>query len=261
MSSATTSSVIGSGPTVPDASTFGDALDILDRLRRRARYPRAVVDRLERGAPRRAVPRRRSRTIRGSHRRVAPSSAAASMRCAAPRTQPRALGYARSSDRRRRSSAKRAWPARHLVRRVCRAPATRPRPAVCHLERRNDRPRHRQRARRTQSGIRAGAPRSAWPRSACRGARQCRHRRHRRADRRRRRDRGPDTVGARAPRPGCRPGQFLARQRRLSHFSTALDDLISTGPTGTNVGDLQISVSASRPAAPTRGPCNSFTDV
>ncbi|WP_265108043.1 glycerate kinase type-2 family protein [Halosolutus halophilus] len=43
-------SVIGSGPTVPDASTFGDALAVLDRYDIRDSVPESVVDRLERGA-------------------------------------------------------------------------------------------------------------------------------------------------------------------------------------------------------------------
>jgi hydroxypyruvate reductase len=43
-------SVIGSGPTVPDPSTFSDALAVLDRLGGRARYPAAVVTHLSRGA-------------------------------------------------------------------------------------------------------------------------------------------------------------------------------------------------------------------
>jgi hydroxypyruvate reductase len=42
-------SVIGSGPTVADASTFEDALAVLDRRGGRASYPGAVVYRLERG--------------------------------------------------------------------------------------------------------------------------------------------------------------------------------------------------------------------
>ena len=42
-------SVIASGPTVPDASTFGLALEVLDRRGGRARYPSAVVTRLQRG--------------------------------------------------------------------------------------------------------------------------------------------------------------------------------------------------------------------
>lgn len=43
-------SVIASGPTVPDASTFGDALRILERRGGLDRYPVAVVGRLRRGA-------------------------------------------------------------------------------------------------------------------------------------------------------------------------------------------------------------------
>ncbi|MFC4543466.1 glycerate kinase [Halosolutus amylolyticus] len=41
--------VIGSGPTVPDGSTFGDALAVLDRYDLRETIPDPVVDRLERG--------------------------------------------------------------------------------------------------------------------------------------------------------------------------------------------------------------------
>ena len=42
--------VIGSGPTAPDASTFGDALRILDRYRIRKRVPASVRARIEQGA-------------------------------------------------------------------------------------------------------------------------------------------------------------------------------------------------------------------
>ena len=42
-------SVIASGPTVPDASTFAQALDTLVRRGGHARYPRAVIARLQRG--------------------------------------------------------------------------------------------------------------------------------------------------------------------------------------------------------------------
>jgi hydroxypyruvate reductase len=42
--------VIGSGPTAPDASTFSEALGILDRFDLRERAPASVRDRLERGA-------------------------------------------------------------------------------------------------------------------------------------------------------------------------------------------------------------------
>lgn len=43
-------SVIGSGPTVPDPSTYADALDVLDRFGGRARYPPEVVAHLAAGA-------------------------------------------------------------------------------------------------------------------------------------------------------------------------------------------------------------------
>ena len=41
--------VIASGPTTPDASTFVEALDILDRFGLRERAPRSIVQRLEEG--------------------------------------------------------------------------------------------------------------------------------------------------------------------------------------------------------------------
>lgn len=43
-------SVIGSGPTMPDPSTFGDALSVLDARGGRAGYPAAVVSHSQRGA-------------------------------------------------------------------------------------------------------------------------------------------------------------------------------------------------------------------
>jgi glycerate-2-kinase len=43
-------SVIGSGPTVADRTTYGEALAVLDRFGPRGRYPMAVVAWLERGA-------------------------------------------------------------------------------------------------------------------------------------------------------------------------------------------------------------------
>jgi glycerate 2-kinase len=42
--------VIASGPTTPDASTFAEALDILDRFALREHAPRPIVQRLEQGA-------------------------------------------------------------------------------------------------------------------------------------------------------------------------------------------------------------------
>ena len=43
-------SVIGSGPTVPDASTFRDTLDVLRRFGGDDAYPKSVLDRVTRGA-------------------------------------------------------------------------------------------------------------------------------------------------------------------------------------------------------------------
>jgi hydroxypyruvate reductase len=42
--------VIGSGPTAPDPSTFGDALGIIDHYHLRRRLPRSVRERLEKGS-------------------------------------------------------------------------------------------------------------------------------------------------------------------------------------------------------------------
>lgn len=43
--------VIGSGPTVPDASTYGDALRVIERYRLKDQMPDAVIRRLEAGGP------------------------------------------------------------------------------------------------------------------------------------------------------------------------------------------------------------------
>ena len=68
---------------------------------------------------------------------------------------------------------------------------------------------------------------------------QRRHRRHRRSDRRGRRDRRFDDARPRARPRGLAPGRFLADNNAYAFFD-ALGDLIHTGPTGTNVGDLQV---------------------
>lgn len=61
--------VIGSGPTVPDPSTFADALEVIDRYGLRERLPRAVLRRLEQGGE--ETPKRLSNVrniIAGSNR-------------------------------------------------------------------------------------------------------------------------------------------------------------------------------------------------
>jgi glycerate 2-kinase len=65
-------SVIGSGPTVPDPSTYNGAIAILDDFGGRDRFPPAVVEVLERGAEGRRpeTPKRGSRSLRQSTTRI-----------------------------------------------------------------------------------------------------------------------------------------------------------------------------------------------
>jgi glycerate 2-kinase len=85
--------VIASGPCAPDASTFADALAILDRFELRSRAPTSIVERLERGArgeitetpkPEDPVFRGVTNTVIGNNLLVVEAAAA----------QARALGYA-----------------------------------------------------------------------------------------------------------------------------------------------------------------------
>ena len=102
--------VIGSGPTAPDVSTFGEALAILDRFAFRDRVPASVRDRLDRGArgevretpkPDDAIFARVTSTVIGNNRLVV--DAAASQAAAldlAPHVLTRALsGEAREVAR------------------------------------------------------------------------------------------------------------------------------------------------------------------
>ena len=133
-------SVIGSGPTVPDASTFRDALDILQRFAGGAAdaYPRAVVDRMAGGARgdvpgdaqaerRAAVARRRCRSSAdGGTRWTAPSREAASRGYHVVRIDDAVVGEARSVGR--LASARGAGPRgrRRRVRRASSRAARRP---------------------------------------------------------------------------------------------------------------------------------------
>ncbi|HEY7038147.1 MAG TPA: DUF4147 domain-containing protein [Methylomirabilota bacterium] len=76
--------VIASGPTAPDASTYAEALAILDRFGLRSRAPASIVDRLERGArgkipetpkPDDPVFRRVTNTVIGNNRIVVDAAA------------------------------------------------------------------------------------------------------------------------------------------------------------------------------------------
>ena len=50
---------------------------------------------------------------------------------------------------------------------------------------------------------------------------------------------GGGSTALRARAAGLRPGQYLSDNNAYAFFD-ALGDLIHTGPTGTNVGDLQV---------------------
>ena len=85
-------SVIASGPTVPDHSTFHDAIDVLTRRGGQAQYPEAIVSRLLRGArgevpetPKRSDPR----LSRSTARVIGPQRGAID----GARTAAAALGY------------------------------------------------------------------------------------------------------------------------------------------------------------------------
>ncbi len=82
-------SVIGSGPTVPDPTTFGDALDVLDRFGGRAAYPAAVVGHLEAGAAGRIdeTPKRNADLARVTTRVIGSASRALDGAAAAARAR------------------------------------------------------------------------------------------------------------------------------------------------------------------------------
>ena len=85
--------VIASGPTTPDVSTFGEALQILERFGLRDRAPKSIVERLERGArgelpetpkPGDQIFTRAGNTVIGNNALIVDAAA----------TQARALGFA-----------------------------------------------------------------------------------------------------------------------------------------------------------------------
>ena len=51
------------------------------------------------------------------------------------------------------------------------------------------------------------------------------------------------TTAQRAAAQGLDPARFLNNNDSY-HFFSALDDLVRTGPTGTNVGDVQVALIA-----------------
>ena len=193
-------SVIGSGPTVPDASTFRDALDILRRFAGEGgddAYPRAVIERVVRGArgevpetPKPHDPRlaHASTTVIGGRRHA--------MDGAAGEAESRGYHVIRIDDA-VVGEARLAAPS-HLRAALARA-AGAGRPA-CIIS--SGETTVRVTGDGMGDGIRSSRSRAPapWPRVPA-GRRQHRHRRHRRPDRRRRRARRQHDARTRGGRP------------------------------------------------------------
>ncbi len=227
-------SVIASGPTVPDTSTFGDALAALDRLGGRAAFPPRVVERLERATADMETPKpgdarlaRSTATVIGS-RFDAMSGA---------ERQARALGYEVVVLDQAITGEARAASARHLA-------------AVLDQARDRSRPlcvissgestvnvtgsgrggRNQEFALAAVDALASVAVPMAMASVGTDGV-----------------DGPTDAAGAiadsgtreRARAAGLAAASaFLANNDAYAYFS-ALNDLIQTGPTGTNVGDVQ----------------------
>jgi len=236
-------SVIGSGPTMPDPSTFADALAVLDRRDGRAAYPAGVVGLLERGE-RGAVPetpkaddpriaRSLARIIGGRMTAVEGAVAAA-----------RSRGYAvHVIDRPIVGEAREA--ARALAAEV-RSTVSRTKTPACvigagettvHVTGNGVGGRNQEFALAMMGYL----PGPAGPGLSCAfgsiGTDGI--------------DGPTDAAGAivdattaeRAAALGLDPRRFLDNNDSY-HFFSALDDLLRTGPTGTNVGDVQVALIA-----------------
>jgi glycerate 2-kinase len=229
-------SVIASGPTVGDASTFDDALDVLSRFGGAAAYPAAVVERLRRGAagaiddtPSPGDPRlaRTTTTVVGSRRDAMTGAAeeAARRGYRVVRIDDAVTGEARSA----------APP--HLQRALARA-GSGPRP-VCivssgettvHVTGSGKGGRNQEFALAATPLVATVDAPVALASAGTDGV-----------------DGPTDAAGAivdrttlaRASAAGLPPERFLSDNNAYAFFH-ALGDLIHTGPTGTNVGDLQV---------------------
>ena len=229
-------SVIASGPTVPDPSTFADARHLLDRYGGAAAYPAAVVARLDQGArgewpetPKPMHPRlvRSDITVIGSRRDAMLGAAgrALGLGYEVVRIEDPVVGEARVAA------------VAHLRAAVASA-QDRPRPlcVVSSGETTVNVTGHGKGGRNQEFALaaadllsRLGAP-AALASIGTDGV-----------------DGPTDAAGAlvdattidRAHHAGLRPDRFLADNNAYAFFS-ALGDLIHTGPTGTNVGDLQV---------------------
>jgi hydroxypyruvate reductase len=229
-------SVIASGPTVPDPSTFAEARQFLDRYGGAAAYPAAVVARLDRGArgelpetPKPVYPRlvRSDIKVIGSRRdaMLGATGRALGLGYEVVRIEDPVMGEARVAA------------VAHLRAAVASA-QDRPRPlcivssgeTTVNVVGQGKGGRNQEFALASAGLLsRLGAP-AALASVGTDGV-----------------DGPTDAAGAlvdsttlsRALREGLQPDRFLSDNNAYAFFS-ALGDLIHTGPTGTNVGDLQI---------------------
>jgi hydroxypyruvate reductase len=228
-------SVIASGPTVPDASTFADARQILERYGGAEAYPQAVVARLDRG--RRGeiaeTPKPGDSRIAGATTEIIGGRANA-MRGAAERAA--AFGYAVVQiDAAVVGEARDEAVA--YVKRV--AAIARQRTRLCvvssgettvHVRGTGSGGRNQEFALAAAATLGSAGEIAALASVGTDGI-----------------DGPTDAAGAivdtttlaRARAAGLDPGQFLADNNAYAFFD-ALGDLIRTGPTDTNVGDLQV---------------------
>jgi len=229
-------SVIGSGPTVADPSTFAEALDVLQRFNGADAYPEAVVTRLSRGrsgdlpeTPKpgdRRLARAETRVIGGRHD---------AMRGAAEEAA--RLGYqTHALDAPVVGFAKDAAAAHLQAIAALAATSARPLCVVSSGETTVRVTGSGRGGRNQEFALSAAEPLASlgWAAAASVGTDGI--------------DGPTDAAGAlvdtetmlRAERAGLAPpSRFLADNNSYAFFH-AIGDLVHTGPTGTNVGDLQI---------------------
>lgn len=227
-------SVIASGPTVADVSTFDDARRLLDRYGGTGAYPASVVARLDRGTrgevadtpkPGSAALARSTIEVIGSRRDA--------MRGARERAS--SLGYSVIVVDDAVTGDARAAAVSHLRAALARA-STEPRPlCIVSSGETTVTVRGHGKGGRNQEFVLAAVPEGSQapfvvvsvgtdgvdgPTDAAGAI-------------------GDSTTLARARASGLDPQRFLDDNNTYEFFNI-LDDLIRTGPTGTNVGDLQL---------------------
>ena len=225
-------SVIGSGPTVADPTTFAEALAVVRISGAASAIPAAVIRHLEIAADETPGPGdpRLANASYGSDRH--PAGCDGGRRTCCPCQGLRSVGSERGVGRRGPRRWNRVYRARAGSRGPC-APS-----CLRHRFRGAHRPCHRDRKRRTEPGVRPRRSRAGCERSRRCRSRECRNRRHRRSNRCGRRAGGRNN-GPAGGLVGVDSGAALANNAAYDFFR-ALGDLITWGPTGTNVGDVHV---------------------